>query len=205
MTMGDISVYGTWVTTLRKWAADPTTRLDGLPVLANDTFTPDTYRRFTEHLMQALGRHGERWRDQLQAGFERAAGRPHELARELVDLRTHLARRVELATHPALPDGIRDALERAVRSDIDRCQRELEEAVRRQSAAARVDNAGVEATLRVVRDNPMTGVFGLQIGAGGRRAAARVLPDQIVAGPPAPPRRGHRRVVPIADSPIDVE
>lgn len=195
MTAVDTSIYGTWVVTLRRWAGDPTTPLDRLPVLANDTFTPDTYRRFTEHLTRALDRHGERWQELLQTGFARAAGRPHELARELVDLRAHLARRVELATHPALPDGIRDALERALRSDVERCQRELEEQVRRQNAAARVDNAAVDATLRVVRDNPLTGVFALRVATSGERAQARALPEPAGTGALVTCRRTQRRVV----------
>lgn len=192
------SVYEVWVLTLRRWSDDPRTPLHHLPSLADDTFTPDTYQRLVEHLLKALQKVNSRWMDSLGAAFTRAAG-PHDLARELQALRVTLGRRLELSTHPSLPAGIRDTLLRDLRRDVDRYQQEIEDGVRRQTESGRIHTAAAEKLLRVVRENPLSGVFGLQVTITGERPVAPPIPVHTAAPPLPAPRRSGRRVVPYTE------
>lgn len=156
-TNGD-SVYQTWVLTLRKWAADPMTSLSHLPVLDDQTFTPATYERWFAHFNSALQTVVDRW----VASLERAWVVSHdrfELGRQLVELRAGLLRRVELVSHPSLPETVRSALVKQTREDVGRYQRELEEAVSALSVSGHTSRDEVDAMLAVLREHPFTAVL----------------------------------------------
>ncbi len=107
---GGNSVYERWVNSLRAWAKDPeNVSLLELPVLEESTFTPDTYRRLVSHILDAMRQANERWHQGLTRAWTNATT-PYELSREMVSLRTTLARRVQLARHPGLPEPIQAAL-----------------------------------------------------------------------------------------------
>lgn len=190
------SLYETWVLTLRAWSKDPMTPLDQLPALADDTFTPETYGRLIDHLMKSLQTVSDRW----QAHLERVWGRfssPHELARELVSLRSTLSRRVQLSFHPSLPPAVREVLERDIRAAVARYQEDLERAVRKQSAAASVDHTAVERLLKVVRDNSFLAVLDYSVEQTGGRLERAPLPPTSTDRASTGRRSATRRVQPM--------
>lgn len=183
--------------TLRAWSADARTPLEDLPPLQDDSFTPETYRRLVEHITAALQAVTEGWLAALQRAVSRAAT-PFELGHELVSLRARLARRVQLSTHPALPPGLRAVLEKDVRDAVAQYQRELEEAVRRQTSKARLDHASSERFLRVVRENSFASVLGFRFDLGDPRPGPAPLPERDPHAPLVTGRRTPvRRVVPV--------
>lgn len=191
------TAYETWVRTLRSWTRDPTTPLDHLPQLEDDTYTPETYARLFEYVNTALAAVTERWSQGLVASA--AVSDPHELARELHRLRAVLARRVQLARLPAHPPGVRAILEEDLRATVTRLQREMEDGVRKQGHRARLDIAAQERLLRVVRENSFVAVLGYRVDDRGAVVAPTIpehVPGAAAARPPVSSRWRHR-IVPL--------
>ena len=188
------SPYETWVLTLRAWSQDPTLSLEQLPALADDTFTPDTYGRLMNHVLAAVQAVSNRWHEGLVRTM-RDAVTPFDLARELVGLRATLSRRVQLATHPALPEGVRQVLTESLRRDVERYQADLESAVQRQSAGGRVDHRAAEKMLTVVRENSFLSVLRYDVDQTGRRLELQPLPESGHSGAGVASGGGRRRRV----------
>lgn len=150
--MSSTSTYEAWVHGLRRWALDPTADLGGLPALTVDSFTPDTYRRLLGHLHTAIATMMRTWQAQLTRDLGSALD-DHGRARALVSLRVLLARRLELAKHPALPREVSHALWDSAARDIEHIQRTLEtEVVRPRDGTARADGAQ-ERLLQLVKQH----------------------------------------------------
>ena len=190
------SPYETWVLTLRAWSQDPMTPLDQLPALADDTFTPETYGRLIDHLMKSLQTASDRWQSHLERAWSDVSS-PHDLARQLVALRSTLSRRVQLSLHPSLPPAVREVLEREIRAAVARYQEDLEHAVRKQSAAASVDHGAVERLLKVVRENSFLSVLDYAVVQSGQRLERAPLPPTSPAHPTSGRRSVTRRVQPL--------
>ena len=169
--------YETWVNTLRAWREDPRTSLDGLPELREEMYTPDTFSRLMAQLMKAMQTVSDRWHEALVKVWEHAQT-PHDMARELVSLRATLARRGQLASHPSLPEPVREALRNGFRSDVEKWQAELEEAVRSQHSRHTLNSGFIDTMLRVVRENSLIGVLDYGVVAGGGRPERPALPER---------------------------
>lgn len=196
---GGNSVYERWVNSLRAWAKDPeNVSLLELPVLEESTFTPDTYRRLVSHILDAMRQANERWHQGLTRAWTNATT-PYELSREMVSLRTTLARRVQLARHPGLPEPIQAALLSGLRADIERYQQEAETAVRTQRSAVSVDATWSDQMLAVVREHSFMAVLDYDVS--GHRPLAAPLADRAASAPIAQGRRStFRRIVPFTSS-----
>lgn len=191
--------YEIWVLTLRAWAKDPNTSLEGLPVLDEETFSPETYARFFEHVRQAMQVAADRWLDALERVLGSATTH-HDFAQQLLGLRAILARRVQLARHPSLAAPIREALEGGLRRDVERYQRELEAAVTKTPAAARVDSASTEKMLRVIREHSFLSVLDYRPVTAGGAATAVPLHERVTSTGVAGRSRSTRRVTPFPQS-----
>lgn len=184
--------YETWVRTLRAWSSDPTTSLSHLPPLQDDTFTPQTYERLMKYITEALEGVSERWVEQLGLALSTWSS-PFELAHELIQLRSGLARRVQLSSHPSLPPGIRNVLLADSRRAVERYQRELEEGVRDALSRSRLPRADKEHVLRVVAENSFVRILDMAVSQNGSRQTVEPLPVVQSEGPPVA-RFGHRRL-----------
>lgn len=173
MSAQPTSAYEAWVRRLRTWSRDPTTPLHDLPVLRHDTFTAETYNRLLTHLEKALGAVGDRWAEGLTRAFSQVQSN-HEFARELVNLRAVLARRLQLASHPHLPPALRDPLTRETLRSFEDLQKELEEQISALSRENHVPQQQVELLLRVVKDNPLSRIVDMDIPLDGSTPAAPV-------------------------------
>lgn len=186
--------------TMRAWEADPTTPLDHLPVLTDETFTPETFSRLFAHVLKAMQAVSDRWQHLLVQAWATSSN-SFELGRELVQLRATLSRRLQLAGHPSLPEKAREILLRDTRAAISRYQRDLEDNVRRLHSSGHVDRKELDRMLMVVRENSFEGLLTYNVSHDGSRAMAAPLP------PPGPhhhepttiraTRWDHRRVVPL--------
>lgn len=193
------SIYERWVNTLRAWSRDPEgVSLQELPALRDDTFTPETYRRLIDHILEAMRLANERWHQGLVRAWG-TSSTPFELAREFVSLRTTLARRLQLAHHPGLPEPIRKVLFEGLRADVERYQREAEEMVSKSSAGASLDTTWRNQMLAVVREHSFIAVLSYDVS--GDRPQAAPLPERAQTGSVAPSRPSVRRVVPFTASP----
>jgi hypothetical protein len=182
----DAGPYAAWVLRLRTWRVEPeTTSLDGLPAVSEETFDRATFQLFTAQLSDAIAAFMKRWDGLLHAAFARAHD-PHALAVELVGLRRALRPRLALARHPGLPEPIRTALADGLSADLASIQQQLEDVVRAQSARGSVDLTAADAMLRIVRDNPLTGVLTESDDA---VATPSVAASAAPPPPPVPPRR----------------
>lgn len=189
------TAYETWVRTLQAWTQDPSVPLDHLPQLEDDTYTPETYARLFEYVTTALAAVTQRWSEHLLSASARAKD-PHDLARELHQLRPILARRVQLARLPAHPPGIRAILEEDLRSTVTRLQGELEQNVRNQSDRGRLDDGTRERLLRVVRENSFIAVLAYSVNERGSVSSPSLpehVPGPAVAGSPTSSRWAQRR------------
>jgi hypothetical protein len=187
------------VLTLRAWSKDPRTPLDELPALSNDTFSPDTFGRLIEHILSAVRAADDRWQQRLATALGNV-GTPFEFGRTLVDLRSTLARRVQLTSHPALPPAVREALEKGTREAITSYQSQLEDVVKKQSSRSSLDTGWLDQVLKVVRENSFLSVLDYQSDGKGTAPVAPAIP---IAHPPADvpvARRAFRRVIPIAEN-----
>lgn len=191
------NAYATWVHTLQAWAKDPSTPLEHLPHLEDDTYTPETYARLFAYVNKALNAVTERWAESLQEAVSRARD-PHELSRALHELRPLLARRVQLARLSAHPPGIRTILEDDLRTTVTRLQKDLEDNLRKQTDRARIDHSTQETLLRVVRENPLTAILNYQVDQHGTVTAPQI-PDRVAHEPIDRQRWRPRRIVPTPD------
>lgn len=159
MSANSLSVYETWVRTLRAWRRDPLIDLSQLPTLDETSFPPATYQRLINHLNEAITEQMKRWQSQTASTLG-AATDDHARARALVDAREGLAHRLKLARHTAFPEQIRSALITQAENDIRSLQTQLERDAQHVAAAASASNRPVrEATLKLFRDNPLTAVL----------------------------------------------
>ena len=127
--------YETWVRTMEAWTADPTVPLDHLPPLSDDTFTPQTYERLMVYVRRALEAATDRWVQELGRALS-SWRTPYDLAHDLVQLRSSLARRVQLSRHPSLPPTVREILSKDAERSIERYQAEIVDSVRKSPARA---------------------------------------------------------------------
>lgn len=167
--------YETWVLTLRAWQDDHQVSLDGLPDLADDTFTPETYQRLVQHIHNAMDRVAKEWDDGATRAFS-AQLSPFDLGRGLVSLRALLARQWQLANHPSLPDGLRIPLSDGVRRQATTTQQNLEDSVRKRIAGASHDRSSWERVLRALRESSLTRIADYSVGEDGRMTVALEIP-----------------------------
>lgn len=180
--------YEAWVVTLRVWADDPSTPLDGLPTLTEESLPRDAYSRLFEHLFKAMERSGDHW----QTGLTEALSQYrdfHDLADRLVKLRMLLARRLQLASHPGLPEQVRTALTEDFTRMVERNQTELHDQLRRELARNQAPQAMAEQLMRTIQENSFTGVMNVTIHQDGARASVEPLPDLSDSAPADAPRR----------------
>lgn len=151
--------YHEWATFLDRWSdgepVDPT----GLPPIAAEDLTGDSFGRLSTRLTGALSKRLQAWADALTRGLAEARDE-FAVARALGHARWGLAPIRELARHPGLPPELTGRLSEAVEEQVRSAQRSLEDGVedlRRGGASHRA----VEARLRTVRDNALsTGAAG---------------------------------------------
>lgn len=187
--------YETWARTMQAWAADPTIPLDHLPELADDTFTPQTYERLLVYIRSALEAVTERWATELGRALS-SWRTPYELAHSLVQLRSSLARRVQLSRHPSLPPTVRDVLSRDAERSIQRYQVEIEESIRDSLARSSLSKTDREHVLRIIHENAFTRALEVAVVQTGERQTVAALPEVSSPTGPPPSRYGHRRVLP---------
>lgn len=190
--------YERWVLTLRAWQNDPTVSLDALPRLADDTFTPDTYRRLVTHITAALDSVGKRWEEGVGRAL-REFTTPFDLGKDLVAMRALLARQWQLADHSALPDGLRGPLSDGVRRRAANTQRDLEDSIKQRISGSTTDRAGWEQTLRALRESSLTRITQYAVGPDGRMTVAFHIPDPPASAPESRQTRpggrfAHRRL-----------
>jgi hypothetical protein len=154
----DGGLYESWVTALRKWRDDPTFDMSGLQPLAADSFAPATYDRLMAHLNDAIGTMMRSWNTALARAMRNASS-THDLAREFVQLRALLGRRVQLARHPSFPQQISSALWDTACSDIRSIQHDIEKAVTVSVDRASSSRADTERKLEVVRRNSFIAII----------------------------------------------
>lgn len=197
------SAYEQWVMAVRAWRQDPRHDMSHLPVLVVDSLPPDAYGRLFVHIRDAQQYVMDRWADTFARDWGAARDESGRV-RALLDTRRVLARRLQLATHPGLPEVVRTELGNGVARDARQLQQELEDAVTKQQRGARLDRVQIERALNLLRTNRLTAIlepgFSLQALFDGRvdpprqPAAASPLPvngDHV----PAPPVRRHRAII----------
>lgn len=183
-----VTPYEAWVVTLRRWSEDPATPLNHLPALGDESLPTDAYSRLFEHLYRALERSGDVWAKALDEALTQSRDL-HELADRLVKLRTVLARRLQLASHPGLPETVRDALIEDFTRMVERNQEELDTAFTSQLNNTDLPQAEVNQLIRTVRENSLLEVLNTTISQDGHRAEVPPLPDMSGAAPVDTPRR----------------
>lgn len=189
--------FETWVRTMKAWAIDPTTPLDHLPPLTDETFTPATYQRLLVYVKDALETVTQKWLTELGRALS-TWRTPFELAHDLVQLRASLARRVQLSRHPSLPPAIRTAYIREVERAIRGYQADLEESVATILAHGHLSTNDREQVLRALQENSFLRVLDMAVTQGGERQAVTPLPVVETAGVEPivvrPSRFTHRRL-----------
>ncbi|MFT4298206.1 MAG: hypothetical protein QM597_00995 [Aeromicrobium sp.] len=154
-----LSVYETWVRTLRAWSKDPATDLSHLPAFDPEGFSPSTYERFVDHVIKAIEDQTDRWHRSFLDAAQNARD-DHAMAQVLVDARKGLAHLLRLSRHPAFPEEIREALSKRFDEQIRDIQQHLEDsAVHAASMSSATNRAEREARLRLYRDNALTAVL----------------------------------------------
>jgi len=168
------------------------TPLAHLPKLEDDTFTPATWSRLLTHIVAAL--------DSVSGAWVQAVNRTlttvrdeHVLARDLVDLRSLLARRAQLSLHPSMPPGARKAFEENLRSEIERFQRELEKAFLGDQTKGRLDSDR-DRYVAVIRELPLSAVLNYELKQDGTRLTLAPPPDPGATVVPQPARQRWRHV-----------
>lgn len=184
------SVYEIWVTTLRAWSVDPSTPLAELPILTEDSLPRGAFDRLFEHLHAALEKSTTTWVE----SFSHAMGDfsdDHDLADRLIKLRIGLARRMQLASHPSLPDVVRQSLSEDFERFVRTAQEELEASIRDGLRARQASQEHETRMLRTTRENSLVGVLNLRLSQDGSRGAVAPLPptDEMALPAPAPTRR----------------
>ncbi len=151
-------VYESWVIGLRAWANDPGTDLSQLPTLTAESFTPATYQRLIKHLNDAISTMMASWNESLNRAISSARDE-HDVARELVQLRALLARRLQLARHPGFPQEISNSLWDGACVDILAIQQSLESGVHATSDRATTSRSDQERTLAMVRGTSFAAII----------------------------------------------
>lgn len=188
------STYETWALTLRAWEKDPTTPLDHLPQLEDDTYSPETYERFLKLLLQALEAALGRWKDELDRVLGSLSS-AHDLGRDLVQLRSSLARWLQLSGHSSLPPTVRDALLGNAETSIARIQQDLETSLRGILDRSRMSRGEQQQILRTVHENKFTKVLGFQFTQDGQRPEAAALTHTDTGSTMRPHRFPGRRIL----------
>jgi hypothetical protein len=174
-------LYNDWVTFLDRWRAGEPVDPGGLPALAPEDFTGDSWERLVNHLTAALSQRLQSWADALTRALGASADE-FVVARALTHARWGLQPIRALAGHPGLPADLTVRLLDAVDTQVRSAQRSLEDSVERMRRSG-ADRSAVEQRLRTVRDNALTGSGGPV--AGGPPVGA----DAWAADPSATPRR----------------
>lgn len=189
------TAYELWVRTIRVWSGDDSVSLVGLPQLTEDSMPADAYTRLINHVAEAIETVTAHWDQSLARTLESIA-EPSALAVELVALRRRLARRLELARHPSLPEVVRTAFSEAADRDIRSYQRQLEEAVSKLGRAGRLPTSVVDDLFRCIRENSFVAVLSYT----GDAVGGRFTPDHQPAAPrpevqPGASSRQPRRII----------
>lgn len=187
--------YETWVRTMEAWTADPTVPLDHLPPLSDDTFTPQTYERLMVYVRRALEAATDRWVQELGRALS-SWRTPYDLAHDLVQLRSSLARRVQLSRHPSLPPTVREILSKDAERSIERYQAEIVDSVRKSLQRSNLGKSDSELVLRIVQENAFTRALDVAVTQTGERQTVAALPVIDPGAAPPTSRFGHRRVLP---------
>ena len=144
------TTYEQWVRTVHAWSVDESVSLAGLPALTEDSLPAAAYDRLITHLNESLEKVADTWARSLTKVAE-SIGAPSDLAVDLVALRRKLARRLELARHPGLPEVLRRAYSGAVDRSVRQAQQQLEDAIKELGRSGRTPSALVDELYRVVR------------------------------------------------------
>lgn len=152
------SGYESWVRALRAWATDPAHTVLELPVLTESSLPPSAFHRLLGHLNEALSTAMTRWSSEFTVQWARATTE-HDRERALVQMRTKLARRLQLADHPSLPAVIRDLLSESAATDIRNLQQEIEDNLLKSTANASSDRSVRERLLKTARANSLTAIL----------------------------------------------
>lgn len=189
------TTYELWVRTIRAWSNDESVSLTELPQLTEDSMPAAAYSRLIDHIAEAIGTVTARWDRALSRALDSITD-PNALAMDLVSLRRRLARRLELARHPGLPEVVRTAFSEAADRDIRSYQRQLEESVNELGRSGRVPTTVVDALYRCVRENSFVAVLGYTRDTAG----GRFTPDHRPADPrpdsqPSAASRRTRRII----------
>lgn len=152
------SDYEAWVSGLRRWRRDPSASLADLPALTADSLPPEAYARLFTHLNSAVEGMMADFSERFTRGLGEARSE-HDMARVIVGLRGHLARRIQLARHPKLPPQIQKPLFNSASRDISALQADLERIVGSSATRAGSDRTHTERMLKLVRDNSFTAIL----------------------------------------------
>jgi len=147
--------YDIWAAFLERWAAGEDADASGLPPLAPEAFTGDTWERLVNRINQAISRRLQAW----AAALGRAMGDARDefgVARALTQARDGLRTIRGLAAHPHLPPDLTARLTDLVNSQIRASQEAIERSVETMRRAG-ADCGAVEARLRTIRDNSLLG------------------------------------------------
>lgn len=184
-----------------------------LPVLTESSLPPSAYQRLLGHLNAALSTASTRWAQELSDQWGRATTE-HDRERAMVQMRTKLARRLELAAHPSLPVVIRDLLRESASTDIRNLQQEIEDNVLRSTENASSDRNARERLLKTARASSLTAILEPNFPLGALLRPESAAPpserrvalgsDMINVGSTRNPQAPRRRIV-IADSPMTEE
>lgn len=157
----ETGVYEAWVSRLVAWGEDPKVSLANLPTITEESFPPSTFSRLLKHIEKAMSKLMDRWQGDLEKGL-RTMRNEHDLSNVLVHARNLLAKRVELANHPALPEKMREALMEETKTSINDLQAQLEKGVSSGTSSWSIDS---NKLLRVVKATPLTVVLNPEYGA----------------------------------------
>lgn len=152
------SGYELWVRALRAWAMDPAHPMLDLPVLTESSLPPSAYQRLLGHLNAALSTVMTRWSSEFTVQWGRATTE-HDRERAMVQMRTKLARRLQLTAHPSLPSVIRDLLRESAATDIRNLQQEIEDNLLKSTQNASSDRNVRERLLKTARVNSLTAIL----------------------------------------------
>lgn len=146
-----------WATFLDSWADGGQPDVAALPAIDRHHFAGDGWARLTDRITGALDRRLTTWSGVLAREFS-AARDEFAAARALHHARWELAPIRALAGAAALPEEVRGRLTELVETQIRSVQDQLERHVERMRRSG-TPRAAVEARLRTIRDNPLTGVL----------------------------------------------
>jgi hypothetical protein len=189
---------------VRTWRDDPRHDLTTLPPLGIDSLPPTAYERLFDHIRAAQQRVMDRWGETFARDWGNARD-DHARVRALMATRVLLARRLQLAGHPGLPEFVRTEFTAGVARDVHTLQKNLEDAVSKQTGH-RIDRVQTDRTLSLLRANRLTVIldpgFPLQALIEGRIDTPPPQPAQPVGTPqtgsdppPSPPRRKFRAII----------